>query len=138
MIAFMIIRTEMALFDLKEGFCSTSWGVAKRFCCAPHHSGPTPPAGDTEEVCGDWVEWGQLFSPADQEGPGAEGQWIWGSSEFVAYTIVAVSCQLLATRLDQTDGLAARSRGSRVHLDNLPVFVSASQHVKRLDSLTAR
>lgn len=111
MIAFMIIRAEMALFDLKEGFCSTSWGVAKRFCCAPHHSGPTSPAGDGEEVCGDWVEWGQLFTPGDKEGPGEDGQWIWGSSEFVAYTIVAVSS--FRTYPAETAALKSHSLASR-------------------------
>lgn len=79
----------MALFDLKEGFCGSSWGTAKRFCCAPRHpSGGGGDAGD-EEVCGDWVEWGEYFAPNEKGGP--EGAWIWGGPEFIAYALVAVS-----------------------------------------------
>jgi chloride channel 3/4/5 len=87
LIAFLIIRFEMALFDLKEGFCATSWGTAKRFCCAPHHSGPTGPVGDAE-ICGDWVEWGELFGTHRTKGP---EEWVFGEAEFMAYAIIAVS-----------------------------------------------
>ncbi|ORY35468.1 putative voltage-gated chloride channel [Naematelia encephala] len=93
-IAFLIIRTEMALFDLKEGFCSTSWGTAKRFCCAPHHRGPT---GGEEEVCGDWVEWGQVLDPSEKDGP--RGGWVFGAPEFMAYGLVAVALACLASCL---------------------------------------
>ena len=77
----------MALFDLKEGFCSTSWGTARRFCCVPHHRGAS---GGSEELCGDWVEWGEFFTPWERDGP--EGAWTWGTPEFVAYAVVAVRC----------------------------------------------
>ncbi|EIW67300.1 hypothetical protein TREMEDRAFT_34025 [Tremella mesenterica DSM 1558] len=91
-IAFLIIRAEMALFDLKEGFCSTSWGTAKRFCCAPkHHRLP----GSGEEDCGDWIEWGEFFSPEDRHGPA--GNWFWGRSEFIAYGVVALGLATLAS-----------------------------------------
>jgi chloride channel 3/4/5 len=83
-IAFLIIRAEMALFDLKEGFCANSWGTAKRFCCVPHHERPD----GVEEVCGDWIEWGHFFAPGEKGG--RSGHWIWGGEEFIAYGIVAV------------------------------------------------
>ncbi|WVQ81895.1 hypothetical protein IAT38_004022 [Cryptococcus sp. DSM 104549] len=95
-IAFLIVRAEMALFDLKEGFCSSSWGTAKRFCCAPRH--PTPGTGSDgagEETCGDWVEWGEFFDPTERGGP--EGAWIWGGPEFVAYAVVALGLAVLAS-----------------------------------------
>ncbi|OCF76116.1 voltage-gated chloride channel [Kwoniella mangroviensis CBS 8886] len=95
-IAFFIIRTEMALFDLKEGFCGSSWGTAKRFCCAPRHPSSPGDMGDTES-CGDWIEWGEFFAPDEKGGP--EGAWIWGGPEFVAYTIVAISLATLASLL---------------------------------------
>nr|XP_019011401.1 voltage-gated chloride channel [Kwoniella pini CBS 10737]OCF50182.1 voltage-gated chloride channel [Kwoniella pini CBS 10737] len=95
-IAFFIIRTEMALFDLKEGFCGSSWGTAKRFCCAPHHPSGRGDAGD-EENCGDWVEWGEFFAPHQRGGP--EGQWIWGGPEFIAYAVVALCLATLASFL---------------------------------------
>ncbi|KAK8854828.1 hypothetical protein IAR55_003567 [Kwoniella newhampshirensis] len=92
LVAFMIVRAEMALFDLKEGFCSTSWGTAKRFCCAPHHRAPT--GGGEEEPCGDWVEWGEFFDPRERGGP--EGAWVWGEAEFIAYAVVALALATLA------------------------------------------
>ena len=84
MIAFLIIRTETALFDLKEGFCSSSWGTAKRFCCTPHHR----QVEGSEEVCGDWVEWGEFFDSKERARPA--GAWIWGAPEFWAYALAAV------------------------------------------------
>lgn len=74
-IALLIIRTEMALFDLKEGYCSTSWGSAKRFCC-----GVPSRQGDASAECADWVEWG-LLSPDSA----------WQSYSFAAYFVIAVS-----------------------------------------------
>ncbi|WVO23008.1 uncharacterized protein IAS62_004352 [Cryptococcus decagattii] len=51
LIAFLIIRAEMAFFDLKEGFCSTSWGTAKRFCCAPRHQSPGSDGAKGKRCC---------------------------------------------------------------------------------------
>ena len=93
MIAFLIIRTEMAMFDLKEGFCSNSWGTAKRFCCAPHRKSGAP-----EEICGDWIEWGQFFKPRDRTAP--KGQFVFGEAEFLAYGAVAVSQRLIHLQSD--------------------------------------
>ncbi|GFZ49454.1 Probable chloride channel protein UM03490-D [Saitozyma sp. JCM 24511] len=94
-IAFMITRSEMALFDLKEGFCTTSWGTAKRFCCAPHRSGPTSPGGD-DEVCGDWMEWGQFFGRQRERNP---QEWVFGEAEFITYAIIALTTQLVLAGL---------------------------------------
>ncbi|WVF72754.1 hypothetical protein IAT40_007572 [Kwoniella sp. CBS 6097] len=96
LIAFLIIRVEMSLFDLKEGFCTSSWGTAKRFCCAPHHPIPGGDGGD-EPVCGDWVEWGEYFAPKEKGGP--EGAWIWGGPEFVSYALVALALATIASCL---------------------------------------
>jgi len=85
-LAFLIVRAEMALFDLKEGFCATSWGTAKRFCCAPRHRNVS---GTDPEVCGEWIEWGEFFDPKAKGGQ--EGVWIWGGPEFSAYIVFAVS-----------------------------------------------
>lgn len=38
-IAGWIIQSEAVLFDLKEGYCSRDWRLAKRFCC-PFGGGP--------------------------------------------------------------------------------------------------
>ncbi|WVQ99955.1 hypothetical protein IAU59_007098 [Kwoniella sp. CBS 9459] len=96
LIAFLIIRVEMSLFDLKEGFCTSSWGQPKRFCCAPHHPIPGGDGGD-EPVCGDWLEWGEYFAPREKGGP--EGAWIWGGPEFVSYALVALALATIASCL---------------------------------------
>jgi chloride channel 3/4/5 len=102
-IAFLIIRAEMALFDLKEGFCTTSWGTAKRFCCAPHHR-RLPDAGDGEEICGDWIEWGDFFQRNEIGGYGS----MWGGPEFLSYGLVAVGGS--PTFLVDVTELGCRSR----------------------------
>ncbi|ORX38562.1 chloride channel [Kockovaella imperatae] len=93
-IAFWIIRTEMALFDLKEGYCASSWGSPRRFCCTPHHR-RLP--GSEEEKCEDWVEWGQFFEPKNKGD--AESTWIWGGPEFLAYATVALLLATLASTM---------------------------------------
>ena len=52
-IAFAIIRSEMWLFDLKEGYCLRDWRLAHRFCCSEDHGG----GGST---CPAWRTWGQV------------------------------------------------------------------------------
>ncbi|AFR95662.2 voltage-gated chloride channel [Cryptococcus neoformans C23] len=92
-IAFLIIRAEMAFFDLKEGFCSTSWGTARRFCCAPRHQSPGSDGGEDE--CSDWIEWGQFFNPKERDGP--FGGWVYGGPEFMAYATVALLLAVVAS-----------------------------------------
>lgn len=111
LIAFCIIRVEGALFDLKEGFCSTNWGTSKRFCCTPHGRAPSP-----DDVCGDWVEWGEVLNPKHSE------TWYLGMAEFAPYGIIAVSpsAQKLLT--------PAWTRWTRVIPYPLPIFFSLSHH----------
>jgi len=92
LVAFCIIRAEMSFFDLKEGFCGSSWGKAKRFCCAP----VTPPggAGKTDE-CEDWIEWGQYFADGDVD-PDAS---FWSEPEFIAYFLIALALACMASAL---------------------------------------
>jgi chloride channel 3/4/5 len=80
LIAFCIIRVEGALFDLKEGFCSTNWGTSKRFCCTAHDRAPS-----ADDTCGDWVEWGEVLNPKHSE------TWYLGMAEFAPYGLIAVS-----------------------------------------------
>lgn len=54
-IAFAIIRSEMWLFDLKEGYCSHDWRLAERFCCA------ALPNGDLGDECPAWRTWAQVW-----------------------------------------------------------------------------
>lgn len=94
LVAFLIIRSEMAFFDLKEGYCARSWGTARRFCCAPRRgTHPDPSSGDEEE-CGDWIEWGQFFGGSDE----AE-EAFWSQPEFMAYFCIAVTIACLSSAL---------------------------------------
>ncbi|KAK0552634.1 hypothetical protein OC846_002807 [Tilletia horrida] len=36
-----VIKSEAVLFDLKDGYCSRDWRLAKRFCCPPLPADPT-------------------------------------------------------------------------------------------------
>lgn len=92
LVAFCIIRSEMAFFDMKEGYCSRSWGTAKRFCCAPVHK--TPGKSDDSDKCEDWVEWGQYFNGS--EDPEAS---FWSEPEFIAYFFIALLLACSASAL---------------------------------------
>ncbi|KAL1411308.1 hypothetical protein Q8F55_002259 [Vanrija albida] len=96
-IAFLIIRSEMALFDLKEGYCTNSWGTAKRLCCAPRSGrGHPDPSSGEEEPCGDWVEWGRVFGSVKEANPDAA---FWSEPEFIVYFIIAVGLACTASAL---------------------------------------
>ncbi|KAA1473891.1 hypothetical protein DENSPDRAFT_780653 [Dentipellis sp. KUC8613] len=71
-VAFLIVRSEQWLFDLKDGYCGSGWWKAKRFCC------PLPKADDDlsllefypfgraasepEQACRAWRVWGGVLS----------------------------------------------------------------------------
>jgi chloride channel 3/4/5 len=80
-VAFLVIRSEQFLFDLKEGYCTTSCWKAKRFCCPylvpsdlmnPHLGQP----------CAAWRQWHQV------------GDNVNNPVEYISYTIIAVSLHL--------------------------------------------
>lgn len=69
--AFLIIRGEQWLFDLKEGRCLKGWWNARRFCT-------------------EWQEWSDAFGAADEN---RTDQWLVRGSwavEYIIYIIVAV------------------------------------------------
>ena len=108
-IAYAVIGAEMVLFDLKEGYCETSWKLAKRFCCpkednlfsfnntssleVPVALGGFMLRGWNEgrmktsgEACENWKTWGQVWEDRSRQGDGA------GSTfEYVFYVFLAVS-----------------------------------------------
>ena len=83
-VAFLVVRAEQWLFDLKEGYCSTNWTKAQRFCC--------PPVDETvlnsleEAPCAAWRTWEDVFHSS-----GGTGDLI----EYASYTIVAVRLECL-------------------------------------------
>lgn len=61
-VAFLIIRSEQWLFDLKEGYCGSRWYYAKRFCCPLVDGGEMRHiAKSFEDMCPAWITWSQNF-----------------------------------------------------------------------------
>lgn len=90
MVAFLIIRSEMVFFDLKNGFCSSKWGSPKRFCCAPKgHS------DNGNETCEDWVSWGQYFDSSETDRDAS----FFSKPEFIVYFWVAIALACTASAL---------------------------------------
>ncbi|KAF8806391.1 clc channel [Phlegmacium glaucopus] len=90
-VAFLIVRTEQLLFDVKEGYCGSSWWKAKRFCC-PHFDGkPNSIRGNRllKEMCPTWRTWADVLSRdqvAYQD----------GALEYITYTCIAVFLAILS------------------------------------------
>lgn len=99
-LAFVIVRLEQWLFDIKEGYCNDGWWKAKRFCCpvlGAEGAGPLVSpypqlpfsinlSGETQ-MCGSWSTWSETFSPGSSKFP-FEGWFI----EYMTYTFFAVRC----------------------------------------------
>jgi chloride channel 3/4/5 len=64
--AFLIVRSEQWLFDIKYGYCITGWWKARRFCCPVLSDARTFALGASSETCSTWLSWGETFA-----GPGA-------------------------------------------------------------------
>ena len=63
--AFLIVRSEQWLFDIKYGYCAAGWWKARRFCCPiTSEEVRTFPLGALHqpESCKAWVTWGQAFT----------------------------------------------------------------------------
>ncbi|KAI0745872.1 chloride channel [Earliella scabrosa] len=90
--AFMIVRSEQWLFDIKEGHCTTGIWKAKRFCCPAIDEdvlSTSPPAFLSmalEEACPAWQTWGEYFTPVANRSDWLEVE----SVEYVVYIIIAV------------------------------------------------
>jgi chloride channel 3/4/5 len=61
--AFLIVRSEQWLFDIKYGYCMTGWWKAHRFCCPITSEARPFPLGASRqpESCNAWVTWGDAF-----------------------------------------------------------------------------
>ncbi|KAJ7251496.1 chloride channel [Mycena haematopus] len=75
-IAFLVVRAEQWLFDIKEGYCLDAWWRARRFCCVGS-------ADDLVEECPAWQVWSELLVRKGAFG----GEFI----EYVSYSFIAVA-----------------------------------------------
>ena len=64
--AFLIVRSEQWLFDIKYGYCVDGWWKARRFCCPIASEARTFALGALHEpeTCKAWVTWGEAFTDA--------------------------------------------------------------------------
>ncbi|KAH0589057.1 hypothetical protein H2248_004829 [Termitomyces sp. 'cryptogamus'] len=88
-VAFLVVRSEQWLFDVKEGYCHGAWWKAKRFCCPALND---LVAGLGEETCQSWRSWAEVVSPETSD----------FSSGIVQYTVfasIALSLALISTLL---------------------------------------
>jgi chloride channel 3/4/5 len=60
--AFLIVRSEQWLFDIKYGYCMAGWWKARRFCCPNTSEARTFALGASRENCNAWVTWGEAFT----------------------------------------------------------------------------
>ena len=93
-VAFLIVRGEQWLFDVKEGYCTTGFWRAKRFCCPIQDDDvraltsvvPSFLTLAVEEDCPAWRSWGQYFRPIADSADWLETEVI----EYFTYTVIAV------------------------------------------------
>jgi len=86
-VSFLIIRSEQWLFDLKEGYCGTSWWKARRFCCPHLDEADLIRMNPLQKFCPDWTKWSNSFSST----PGKTENHIVG---YLSYICIAV-CTLI-------------------------------------------
>ena len=64
--AFVIVRSEQWLFDIKNGYCETGWWKAERFCCPGFDdvalATPFFVTNSQLETCEHWRTWADVFS----------------------------------------------------------------------------
>ncbi|KAK0212563.1 chloride channel [Desarmillaria ectypa] len=97
-VAFLVVRSEQWLFDLKDGYCKDNWLLAKRFCC--HKLDESSAlfvsffSGDPalEENCPEWATWAQ----AARLNEGAKGG---KAVEYLSYSAVALLLALVSCLL---------------------------------------
>ncbi|CAE7227768.1 unnamed protein product [Rhizoctonia solani] len=100
-VAFLIIRSEQWLFDIKEGYCSEGWWRAMRFCCPASINKQSLRIArmPTEiEVCEAWTTWAQVFGPKDDGTGSWPGLESW-SIEYVLYMAIALVLALTSSFL---------------------------------------
>ncbi|OCH93772.1 hypothetical protein OBBRIDRAFT_748976 [Obba rivulosa] len=101
--AFLIVRSEQWLFDLKDGYCHEGWWKAKRFCCPESVDGALTallPLSvlPVEDPCSAWRTWSDVFGPLVEK----SGKWTNLEAdivEYVAYTAIALTLATISALL---------------------------------------
>ena len=118
-IAYFVDVTEDAIFDMKLGFCSTSYFAGREKCCDGLHS------------CPEFLSWAQIFWPSS-----VDNQWV-NYSMFILWVVALAMISCALTLLTKTvvpssislttldENLGADSRGTKQNTDT-PGFGSPS------------
>ncbi|KAG7440030.1 uncharacterized protein BT62DRAFT_938454 [Guyanagaster necrorhizus] len=97
-VAFLVVRSEQWLFDLKEGYCKDHWLRAKRFCCPQLDESSaffiSLFSGDStlENGCSAWTTWVQA-AHLDKHAKSGE------AAEYLSYSAVALLLALVSCLL---------------------------------------
>ncbi|KAH7914150.1 chloride channel [Hygrophoropsis aurantiaca] len=102
-VAFLVVRGEEWLFDLKDGYCVSAWWHARQYCCVDADKILR------EGICQGWRTWSEVISPHNHRadaGDDADGL------EYIAYAAIAiflatVSC-LLTIHLSASTSFVTR------------------------------
>lgn len=90
LVAFLIVRSESWLFDLKEGHCIQGWWKSRSQCCSYEESRSFLP----KDSCNSWQTWDQMFHLDDRD------PWhIHWAMEYLSYIVMAVG-DSARTRVD--------------------------------------
>ncbi|OAX39995.1 hypothetical protein K503DRAFT_809553 [Rhizopogon vinicolor AM-OR11-026] len=80
-VAFLVVRGEQWLFDVKQGYCTTAWWYPRHFCCPqPEEYAPLETG-----LCPAWRTWSDIFTSWTHSESG-NGEVV----QYVVYTIIAV------------------------------------------------
>jgi chloride channel 3/4/5 len=132
-IAFVIVRSEQWLFDIKYGYCKAGWWRAHKFCCSKASETGTFALGSSPEACKTWVTWGEAFTDT-------------GSSQLSRLLVDRTTYSLLAVRQSRFFLssrrvlliLVASSRPSLLSPHPLFDRVNVLRHAERLRSAFSR
>ncbi|KAK0454689.1 chloride channel [Armillaria borealis] len=132
-VAFLVVRSEQWLFDLKDGYCKGHWLLAKRFCCPQLDESSAPFnsffSGDSSlETCPQWTTWAQAAHLDEDAKDGKAVEYF--SYSAVALLLALVSC-LLTIYLTNSSSFVTRKESGVL----APDFTDHRQSLK--DTLSA-
>ncbi|TFY83561.1 hypothetical protein EWM64_g445 [Hericium alpestre] len=119
-VAFLIVRSEQWLFDLKDGYCQSTWWKAKRFCCPAVCDDEDfslfvvdnlrNALVDAEETCIAWRSWGQVL---DRPGSSTSSQEVIDYFAYILFALILAltSCALTLKLTKSTSFVTRKDSG---------------------------
>ncbi|KAH9485429.1 H(+)/Cl(-) exchange transporter 5 [Psilocybe cubensis] len=128
-VAFLVVRSEQLLFDMKEGYCLTGWWKARRFCCPTIDNGEL---GGTffGASCLPWKTWSEVLSP--RGGADKDSLVEYASYACIAITLAATSCLLTIYLTNSTTFVTRKESGSGSRSDNAKGAKSSAEPKRKV------